>query len=53
MRTGKLGLSAAFLLAGASSALAQGIDWIQDYQKGIQKAKAEGKAVFLLFYATW
>lgn len=34
-------------------ALAQGIHWIEDFQAGLAKAKAEGKPIFLGFYAAW
>ena len=46
--------STLFLLgAGALPAFAQGIGWIEDYKAGLDKARAEGKPVFLVFYATW
>jgi len=47
-------VSTLFLFAASAlPAFAQGISWIEDYKAGLDKAKAEGKPVFLVFYATW
>ena len=48
----RLSWAAAFL-AVASFAQAGGVDWMTDYEKGLEKAKDSGKLVQLHFTADW
>ena len=38
---------------GENSGGAGKVDWVTDYDAGMEKARAEGKPVMLLFTADW
>lgn len=44
---------AAAFLAAAAIARADGVDWMTDYAKGLEKAKESGKLVQVHFTADW
>ncbi|MCZ6574747.1 MAG: hypothetical protein ACE10D_05145 [Planctomycetota bacterium] len=50
MRSVLLLAAALFVLVSATDA---GIAWEQDFKKAKKKAAAEGKLLFLAFYADW